>query len=121
MIMLVSNSLAELGSCGPSPLVAVCGTVSSFVTVITSPFATVSESGAYAGFPGVAAPVGIDKVGPTDAAGAAGAEELDPVVVDSDAPGASAGVGADVGADAGVSGDGGGAETGGGILAVSSQ
>jgi hypothetical protein len=57
-------------------------------------------------------------VGPPEAAGAAGAEELAPVVADSDAPGAGAGVGADVGADAG---DGGGAETGGGILAVSSQ
>lgn len=121
MIMPVSNSFAELGSCGPSPLVAVCGTLSSFVTVITSPFATVSESGAYAGFPGVEDPVGIDSVGPVaDAAGAAGAEELDPVVADSDAPGAGAGVGADVGADAGLSAVG-GAETGGGILAVSSQ
>ncbi len=119
--MLVSNSFAELGSCGPSPLVAVCGAVSSFVTVITSPFATVSESGAYAGFPGVAAPVGIDSVGPPDAAGAPGDEEIDPVVAVSAAPGAAAGVGAEVGGDAGVSGDGGGAETGGGILAVSSQ
>ena len=120
MIMLVSNSFAELGSCGPSPLVAVCGTVSSFVTVITSPFATVSESGAYAGFPGVEEPVGIDSVGPPDAAGGAGGEELDPVVADSDAPGTGTGVGADVGADAGLSAVG-GAETGGGILAVSSQ
>jgi hypothetical protein len=42
----------------------VCGAVSSFVTVITSPFVTVSVSGVYAGFPGVAEPAGIDKVGP---------------------------------------------------------
>lgn len=118
--MLVSNSFAELGSCGPSPLVAVCGTVSSFVTVITSPFATVRVSGAYAGFPGVAAPTGIDSVGPAEAAGAAVVDELAPVVADSDAPGAGPGVGSAVGADAGLSGVG-GAETGGGILAVSSQ
>ena len=64
MIILVSNNCPALASPGLAPLVTVCGAVSSLVTVITSPLVTVSVSGVYAGFPGVAAPTGIDKVGP---------------------------------------------------------
>ena len=56
---LVSNNLAFCGSSGVAPFVAVCGAVSVFVTVITSPFLTVSVAGVYAGFPSVEAPEGI--------------------------------------------------------------
>ena len=48
---LVSNNLAVCGSSGVAPFVAVCGAVSVFVTVITSPFLAVSVAGVYAGFP----------------------------------------------------------------------
>ena len=92
--MLVSNSFAELGSSGPAPLVAVCGAVSSFVTVITSPFVTVSVSGAYAGFPGVAAPAGIEIEGPDEAGAVALDAVVAPVLAVSDAaPGALVGAG----------------------------
>ena len=46
MIMLVSNNFPASASPGLAPLVTVCGAVSSLVTVITSPFLTVSVSGA---------------------------------------------------------------------------
>ena len=42
---LVSNNLAVCGSSGVAPFVAVCGAVSVFVTVITSPFLAVSVAG----------------------------------------------------------------------------
>jgi len=66
--MLVSNNFPASASPGLAPLVTVCGAVSSLDTVITSPFLTVNVSGAYAGFPAVEAPAGIDSVGPEAAA-----------------------------------------------------
>ncbi len=50
-IMLVSNCFALFGSVGPVPLVTVCGKVSLLVTVILSPFFTVSVSGSKSGLP----------------------------------------------------------------------
>jgi len=51
IIRLVSNSFAVCGSSGVAPLVAVCGALSLFVTVMTSPFLAVILSGEYGGFP----------------------------------------------------------------------
>ena len=58
----MSNDLPVLGSSGPSPLVAVCGALSSFTTLIESPFFTDNFAGSYEGLPWVEAPEGIVNV-----------------------------------------------------------
>ena len=83
------------------------------MTVITSPLDTGSESGVYGGFPGVDAPVGIVIAVPEAAAG-----EVDAPVESGGTP--EVGSAAESGVP-GVGAAGGGADTGGGMLAVSSQ
>ena len=72
------------------------------------------ESGAYAGFPGVDAPTGIDIAVPEAAAGVADDAPVESGGTPEEGSAAESGV-------AGVGAAGGGADTGGGILAVKSQ
>jgi len=82
--------------------------------VITSPLDTGSESGAYAGLPGVDAPTGMDIAVDEAAAGVEDGAPVESGGVPEEGKAAESGV-------PGVGAEGGGAETGGRILAVSSQ